>query len=256
MNGIINIFQKLLERFRFGDPISEADQQYMLKNKFSAFRSVLKKVGQYSLVYGATLRIYFSAQRAGVKLTLAQSKLVLALLVILLSGGLAIAGIILPKYTDSTIIIPDKTCQKEYGAIPQKDKKNKKPEKSTKKAKNKDRQKETTVDDSPNYRFGVESFTGRVEKSTIHTATNGIYHHLRRLKGKRKVIIQKGKRKNINRLIIGNINKFGNSYIITTRVIDIQTSKVLYAVSDEAETEGEINKACARIANKIARKIE
>lgn len=90
----IEIFEKVLEKLKFREPVPQGIKKFVLNNKPKSLIRTLKQAGQYSFVYNYTLKIYYSLGRSGISLSVAQSKIILGLVTALLAASVS-AGTVL-----------------------------------------------------------------------------------------------------------------------------------------------------------------
>jgi len=251
MNGSIRSFERILERFRFREPVPQSVQEHVLISKRKALIGVLKTVNDYSLVYGAVLVVYFASRRIGLRLSVAQSKLAIAAAVIVVTAAVLLASWLfatrsLPRDTSGV----DRPSASAVGiAIVGEERK-------------KVLSDEKIIDEKTapivKYRVGVETFTSEiVDRAKRDRIADSITNSLARLAGAEKVVrLGRAGRKNVNRVLLGSVEKLGDTYIITARIVDVEKSRVLFSASENVDSSAGIDDACALIARKAVRYVE
>jgi len=256
MNGIVRKFHALLERYRFREPVPENVQDYILRYKREAAVNTLKHFGDYGIVYGLVMRVFFGVRRVGIRLSIVQSKIAVFLIAVFI---LFLLGLVAVLYLDSAVDIvphqktdvvpeslPDNAVlppdfrnnvirKKEDGNVPE----------------NKNMIKGPEV----RFRLGVETFTSEaLDRNETGRISNVITNELVRLKGKGSAVRLGGKyhRRNANRVLLGGVEKLGDTYVITAKIVDVERGSVIASFDDSADSYEGINAACARIAGKAA----
>ncbi len=272
MNGMVQNFEKLLDKFRFREPIPPDVSRYILDYKMKSLINTLKAVNEYGIIYGFVLKVYYSAKKIGVRLSVAQSKVVAftVFLIISASVSLVIYSIFLKtgmkdlpgtggyeSKQDNQVNgkdEPGKSINNKENTIDDKT-----GEKTNNIEENKDKMLSIKDSEPPvKYRIGVETFTSSAVKTEEAIKISDLLtEELIKIKGNNKVKrLYSDIRKNSNFVLLGSVEMLGKSYIISAKIVNVENSKVTYSVSDNAETKDEINTACLRIAKKIALSIE
>ena len=107
MSEQINIFQRVLERYKFQEPMSADMQKYMLTSKRDMLLQTLKSVGEYGFFYGLVLRVFFGAKRIGISLSVVQSAIVTGIIsmIIILSIAAGVTLLIADRFDRSSVDI-------------------------------------------------------------------------------------------------------------------------------------------------------
>ena len=213
MNNNINIFEKYLDKYNLRLPEPLEMQKYILKSKKRNYIKTLKGLGEYNIIYGLVLRIFFHAQRFGISLSLAQSKLVLGILfaagIILLSAGILFsANFIKSGAHIQTLPEPPEIIgiEKSLQKTPPK---NDMPESQTLKtftpAQDHRKPKHQDTDDGVKTRLVINRLTpNNIDEDSASNVTDRLYQKLRSAKGANRVIFREknGIHKSINRQLI------------------------------------------------------
>ncbi len=243
MNDRLNIFEGLLNKFAFRESVPVEARRFALNYKRKALEITLKHFGELNLFYGYVLRVFFSVRKAGFNISVLQSKILLSF-IILIASGAVYASVI--YYTDSD----NGTVTNERGEQ----------ERKTILKEIKDKpdaiKKEANIKEpvAIKYRFGVQQFTGDViDVSVLNRVTDSIADKLIKREGRDSIVNLKriGKYHNYNRLLTGSVERLGMTYIITAKIIDVESSKVLYVTTEEAASIEGIEEACSLIIERI-----
>lgn len=248
MNSSIRSFERILERFRFREPVPDSVQAYILSTKRRAAIEVLKEVENYSFAYGMALLVYYSSRRMGIRPTIVQSKIIAAALMLIALFSIAfVAWLFVPETAPERGAPPRSRITSTATATA-----------SSPKVQTDEKRLDEKTAPSVRYRLGVETFTSDVVTSSERKRiADKITNELVRLAGPDRVVrIGVVGRKNVNRVLLGAIEQLGDTYIITAKIVDVERSRVLFSTSESAGTEQEIDTACERIARKAAGHVE
>lgn len=261
MNGQINVFEKVLQKLALRTPLDDKIKAIALSYKRKALVITLKNFGDYTFTYGIILRFYFAAKRMGYSLSVIQCKIILAAASAVISFAVASAVYFSLKPlhkgagTEISFLNKDKIITQD--TIPQKPKDEIKSDSNYYKTRTSVAGSETSnlTAISVKTRIGIETFSGTVpDGKLLNDITNKIAAHLIELKGKKKIIRISDKRKkiNVNFLLTGSVEKLGNTYIINSKLINIENSEVIFITSEEVKEIDKTDQTCSNIAEKTA----
>ncbi|HNR90249.1 MAG TPA: hypothetical protein PKM65_18070 [Spirochaetota bacterium] len=248
MNGSIRSFERILERFRFREPVPDSVQAHILTTKRRSLIGILKSVDDYSITYGLVLAVYFTTRRMRIRPTVAQSKIILAALALTVLLVITFTiWLVTPQPAPRPDTLPQAAVSVTATATA-----------TIQQVQADEKMLDEKTAPSVRYRLGVETFTsdfvGVNERKRIADA---ITNELLRLAGPDRVVrIGVVGRKNVNRVLLGAVERLGDTYIITAKIVDVEKSRVLFSTSESAGTEQEIDTACERIARKAAGHVE
>ncbi|HPB83805.1 MAG TPA: hypothetical protein PK200_17325 [Spirochaetota bacterium] len=255
MNGIVRKFHALLERYRFREPVPDNVQDYILRYKRQAAVNTLKHFADYGIVYGLVMRVFFGVRRAGIRLSIVQSKMAvfLAAMIVLFIIGL-IAVLYLKPAIDiappkKAVVVPETLPD---NAVHPTDFRNNVIEEKDKTLPDK---KNEVIKPGVRFGLGVETFTSEaLDRSEAGRISSLITGEIVRLKGKGAAVRlgAKYQRKNAKMVMLGGVEKLGDTYIITAKIVDVERGSVIASFDDSADSYEGINAACARIAGKAA----
>ncbi len=244
MTDNLIIFDEILEKFKFKEPVAAVDQAMILKFKDRALIDTLRFYGEYNLIYGFILKIFHTAKKTGLNLSVFQIKVITSLLAILVSAGIVIGALVFINkisITETDIVIhkrSDDSFKKEAKVISE-------------------AQIRPRISDNSKYRIGVESFTGPIARKTLDEISDGIYSELTKTKKGRIINLRmRDLSKNVNIILTGSVEKLGGIYIVAIKLVNVESSKVIFAVTDTIDDIKDIKKTYIKIADKIAQKLE
>ena len=247
MNQKKDIFQQVFIKYKLDVPVSSEMQNYMHASKKENLKKILKKSGSYSLVFGAILTVFFYLKKAGIGVSITKA-----------------AGVL---FVTTTIAVTSVSTGTYYTVkyIKKKLLQNKTEEKHTQKQKEKTREKINNQEKvikkkspdvvSVNYAYGLTGFSSKtVEKQVLHNVHSALLLDLINRIGKNKVVNLLQKKVNTANIITGTIEKIGNTYIISIKVIDAKTKEVLQLKSGTASKKEDIAALCKKISRQIIQK--
>lgn len=237
MNGQADIFRKLMEKYRFMEPVSPAMQVTSLLYKREILVGVLRASGSYSIIYGLSLRLFFRLRSLGSGITSAQC-------VALTCGIIASVAALLSAIT-IYIAIPDRIS-----------------------AGDKDRPVPVKPDgyivphreDLPGKKMNtkapcivlVEQFTAEnVDTAMAWTVADALASGLKSMIGEDAVGIA-GKERG-GRIIMGSVGRMGNVYLISARMVDAKSGRLVFSTTEKVEGPDNISDAGIALAKRIGR---
>lgn len=244
MKAMADTFQKLLNKFKFEKPVSADVRKYIRKTQSGSLKSALKSLGQYNTSYGMVISTNVTARRIGLRTSIAQSRIILAGVTAALAG-IAIASIHLSLKTVNMETAPVPAQEKN---INMNDGINK-PEIKTELPQDKQSAVQTA------YRVGIERFGG--SEAICDSITDSIIKELCRLKGKDFAVDMRGnKNKNVNLMVMGTSREFGGNILITAKLVNVQTGKILVVESATISGMDKSAAACEKISEVIVKHME
>ncbi|MDY6934430.1 MAG: hypothetical protein SVZ03_09445 [Spirochaetota bacterium] len=109
------------------------------------------------------------------------------------------------------------------------------------------------------YRISVCPFTEEnVEAKIAIRAAERITSKYAILKGKNSIINLDSKNRtvNVNLILTGSVDRLGNIYMISVKVVNVEDGKAFFIGSENVDSMSEIDAVCDRIAERIVRRIE
>ncbi len=254
MRDSVEIFEKLLERFRFREPVPADVREIIASQKSKALILTLIAVGDYSVLYGLVIKAYYLVRRFGLRLSVFQSKILLVRAVAFsLSSSAGAVYVIQAKLraVDRSIPVdlPSRQPPVSGKAVVN--------EKTDAFQKGISRTGEPAKGDPGivvSYRLGIADLksetvsgveSGRIKKSLLE--------RLVQLKGPDKIIaLTANRNRTANFILFSSIEKIENSYILTAKIVDVEKGNVVFATSENAETANSITTACERLADRVS----
>lgn len=277
------LLKKILGKYRLEVPVPEDIQQYAAAIKRTVLVDVYKSAGSYTVIMGIPLRIYFGVKKIGFSLSFVQSAFVAAF------SSLAAVSLLSAVMYYTAVNIHKKVINDKYiGSVSEK--KLSIDNSETGQAKiirkihslpgadasiaqednkiagiRKKSLSENIKSDIPalqkiipiNKYVGVTDFTvENLDRKISLSVTKQIRENLAAKYGNEKIIeINTGKMNNIDLMIAGSVGKLGNKIIISVKLVDMQTSRIIFVNDESADSEAELRDKCNIISGKIAKEI-
>ena len=241
MTAAINSFQRLLDKYKFVNPVPVEVQSFALLNSRKNLLLILKNAGDYSFFFGRVLAILYLARKLNVRLTVVQSKLFFLLVSALLIAFTTMSLFFLvstdktPPHLSENIVTEKhvsvvrkntsiKSASKQNPAIPE------------------------------NYIIGIDIFTGNAAAGDI---SERITSELKQLLGTKKVImLGKGSAgKKPPKILMGSVKDMGVNRYLAVRLVNSTTSRIEYAGYIRISPEDKIDVICGSIAKDIVKKL-
>ena len=248
--------QQVVSKYKLDAPVPEKVQKAMRKAKRKTLIGVFRKHNKYSLFLFITVSVFFWFKKIGITISVLKSAIITATAAAVSAAGILtgsyyfVQKIIIPQLKDipennqdiktgvSTRILKDKVITKDDKTINEKIK--------------------PSINKEIRYKLGLINF--RYDKSISGIGkriSSLIKNNLTRIRGKGTIanIYTIPKSIRPSKVLTGTIIKLDQSYRITVKVINKKTLKVLLYETETAQSEKEINNACKKLSQKIAKKI-
>ena len=234
MNNNTISMQGLLQKYKLDEPLPEKIQKDILKNKNRNYKKILKSAGKYSFLTGLFASIYFFIKKFGVSITTAKSIISITAVVGISTGAYFTAPYVAEQFKTEDISI---SLTEKIDAPGKKPFILKAPDPVT---------------------IGIMPFIGTgVDKEILNRAANVIAGELSRKRGKGYAGNFGTVAKNNARYsMFGSIEKVDEMVLLTVKIVDIKTSKMLHMSDEKLGSIDELDSACKRIALEISEKVE
>ncbi|MCU0822700.1 MAG: hypothetical protein MUC95_09560, partial [Spirochaetes bacterium] len=212
-------------------------QDFAVSLSGKKLRELLKKSGDYSVLFGIILSVYAAAKKLGIGITFLQSKIIAAGLAVCLGVSGYAGGRAAASYVSGFLSGEKETREKvdNSGVLLKSDV-----------------TVETAKPGTGRFFFGVNTFAGH-DADTAKSVSNMITAELVSVIGYDKVtLLEYQDRRKADKIVMGSVRILGKQTIITARVVNVQTARTEFATSEKISSLNELDKACRRIADKIA----
>ncbi len=240
MKDQATVFQRVMEKYRFQEPVPLNIQGDSFLNRRKLLIKILKASGKYSVVYGLSLRLYFGFRRFGLKISAGNCLAVTYALSAIIVSALA-AGIIYTSLPDAS------TDQKRNDTIPVERNENIIPE--NRKAP------DGNVKPFTPAVLSISEFTAEnVDPETAAKVTDTVADELRSVLG-RDAVSSGGKLKT-GRIVMGSVGKIGSLYLLTARLVDVESGKIIFTTSERVSGSAGIPYASRKVAEQIYQNLD
>lgn len=228
MSRMTEIFEKLFQKMKFTRPVPMDVQGRIFSFKVDTLISVLKKFGQYNFFYGSVMKVYFTAIKMGLKLSINQSKAVIVAGAILILAGVTVS-VYLYAFSEKIIrpeLSNEKHIEESVSRAPEEKIAVKKTIRSRAPVKKMSEKKYMKV----NVRLNIERFiANRVEQSEADEIMKRFYDNLKKIKGVDKVTARaiEEKKLSANKALTGRVSRLGSTRIVAIKVIDVSDGAVI-----------------------------
>jgi hypothetical protein len=223
--------REILGRYRLDSPLSPEEKRTISSGMAPMFRRVLKGGGKYTFLSGIFLSIYFFFRRFGITITVTK-----AIVSIITAAGIVTGGYFL--------YLSLRGAGPFAGA-----------EKAPVNAVSKSGDEAAKGRAASNFAVCIEPFSSlSVDRAVSVRASRGISSGLNRLRGAGFSRVASGGRGG-RYMLLGNIETVEGAYILFIKLVDIRSSKIVYAVKEKARSVEDLEKTFSRISGNIASRI-
>jgi len=239
------IIPRLMEKFRFAEPLPVEVRKTISARKKSGLVAILRARNRYGVFIAPAIWLFFLARRTGISLSMAKCTLIIWGIVVM-AASTAATGVVyaVKHYRDSPAAAAALSgVAIRQDAAPPAEKKIDSPV--------------PVVEPAPGLGVVPFEFIG-VDADFAETVTKKIGEGLIGSCGARKVAYvgrscSAGMSK---RLLLGSVVKLGDGYRITARVVDAATSRILLFASEKISSADEIDSACGRMLLRVRGAVE
>ncbi len=247
MKEKINLFTRILERFRLREPLPEAARKLVYSYMRGSISDALKHFGDYTIVNRLTVNAFYAARAIKLRPSMAQSRAMVGTAAVISAAAAGLIAYMLFASVEKpaavvTVVSPEKPEAVEVI------------EKIEEKKAAPPAEKVETIKVK---RIGVKPITSSfMEKRALSSATDTIYKRISAIKGKERVIKLSGGKQGYSCLLSGSVEKLGKNFVITADLIDAESGKVIYNKLERTGDRDNINNIFKRIAEEAAGKAE
>jgi len=240
------LLQNLLEKYKVTAPLPHVVQEHILDNKRKQLVVILKKLGRYNPLFGIILFVFFLFRKLGFGLSIIQSAIILAASSALIVGSISVSTYMYVKQ------LPDTEPQVEQPGIIDNP-----PSVSDNSRTSVQKQKKTAPTGHLKFKNFIQlhPFESSSEKFS-QAITSEMKKELARLRGKNNILMSGNNSQESSVLMFGSVEKIKTSFIITTRLVDKKTGKLIYMTSEQFKSMNEIDRVCNKIAGAISEKVK
>ncbi|MCP4135739.1 MAG: hypothetical protein GY754_32525 [bacterium] len=242
----------LVKKYRVTMPIPGEDQNDALSSKKKVYKRILITLGLYSLFAGIGIYIYFFIKKTGFNLFLAKIAASFLLVLLIMMGAYFFIdkfGVEKEMVLESRI---EEQVNKPFFRKPDLKEVLVKSEavKKIETVAGVDKKEAVAID----CRIGIKSFLGNTAGRKLReSAAQMISVELSRLKGHgySKVLASFSNQKT-EYVLTGTIEKLGDTFLLFVKIIEHDTSSIVFAAKEKIYSSGGLEDACKKIARRIA----
>jgi hypothetical protein len=244
MRNEIKLMQRLFEKYRLTNPLPDDVQEHAYRMKRKTLVSMLKNLGLYSPVYGAILIVYLALKEIGIGLGVAQSAAVLFVASAITALGIAAGGYVAVKK-----VAPTAPPRAEQEA----------PVKEAAPAVGGAARPEVTAGaDRASYRYVIQFYgldNNGADEAMVRRVAGALTGEILRLKGKDTTALVSAPSES-GWFLTGSVEKLDRSYLLTVRLTDRRTRRIIFAASKESADEEGLVRAGSGFARSISEEIQ
>lgn len=238
----IALMQRVFDRYRVSSPLPGEVQRRALRMKRKNLVAVMKKVGIYSPLYGMILAVYLFMKKIGIGLSVMQSAVVL-----FTASAVAVSAAAAGGYMLAGKVMVKTRVEMERG------------EKAAPKAEPGANSGDVSGGTSRiKYRYRLQFYglenTG-AEGPLVAQVSESMRNEIKRLKGHDTIAITPGP-DGSNMVLTGSIEKLDRQYLLSIRLTDRRTRRIIFAASEESATADGLHDLAVRFAQSVAGKIQ
>jgi hypothetical protein len=241
-NRTIEQFNRVMEKYRFVEPLPADVQHHLRKSKRRQFNRTLKRTSGYSALFALISNLFFTLKKYGIAITITKSAILLGIAALLTAAAASTAlyFLVLQKVPDPDVIT--KARERVTGTLEQ--------DSALKESTDYPAEPAAVIED----RLGVQAFTGiNLPDNRVAVVTDRMARSLAALRGGDRVVnlrLGRGGKKS-GMMLLGSVESSDGSFSITARVVSVKDSRILFYDTETAGSEQDINGACSRLADKI-----
>lgn len=236
------LIETLLKDNNLSNSIPISVQKQIIKDKKNTLLFIYKKFKKYSLFILLCINIYFLLKKVGLSLSFAK----IYFITIVVSSSVIISSTSTVSYIIiKEVIYKDQTNEQEKKSIDNLSGQNN--------INIKNKSKNSVIKN--NYLLQILPFEYESNLKNIELLVRkSISKEINKLKGKNASILSSNKsNNNTKKALLGSIFKENENYVISIKVIDKKTTKIILYISEQFKTIKNIDKACEKLTKKIVK---
>jgi len=106
-NTTIEQFNRVMEKYRFTEPLPAEVQRHLRRNKRRQFNRTLKRTSGYSALFALISNLFFTLKKYGIAITIVKSAILIGIVALLTAGAVSTAlyFLLLQKVPDPEVIM-------------------------------------------------------------------------------------------------------------------------------------------------------
>jgi hypothetical protein len=222
----ISRFDKMINACHFDEAVSDEFKRFQKKRKKALYKRILVRLGKYSFYTGLAVSLFFGIKKISAVIG---TKILVGSFLIAASASSVIIYTIVEKSDTPVVLNETDTIAEIIAPSPKK---------------------ETKI---THYTLGMQSFkTGSVDSETVEKVNRYMLQAMNSAKDDRYAanLSEIGEEK-ATYIVNQSIEKVNNSYYIQIKIIDKNTSAIMFASKGTAESENNLQETCNNIARQV-----
>ncbi len=246
--------REVLEFYRFHEPVPAEARSHILRARKETLKRILREKGKYGLLILLGVNTYYLLKKLGISISLGKSVTIAVTVSLLSATAVTVAAYFTVQYA-----ISGKPGVIEKPEIEEKIKKESEVEKKSSLKTNIDGKPVALKPAVPRPLLNIIPFKhDKSLKNISAQIVKNISSSVKSSKGDwavtTSVDLPSGKK--AGKVLFGSIAKLGDKYIITARLVERKSSRVIQFIKETAESEDEIEDAGKRIISHIKKHLQ
>jgi TolB-like protein len=240
---------EVLKFYRFHEPVPVEARSHMLRARKETLKRILREKGKYSLLVLLAVNLFYLLKKFGISITLTKSVIIATMVSVLTAGSMTVTAYYIVIHT-----IYDKPDTIEEPDV-KKNMKEKEEVEGQEPIKTDTREQSIAVRPPvPPPLINIMPFKhDKSLKSISDSLTKSISNSIKSSKGSWAVTtrgkLPSGKR--AGKVLFGSVARLGDKFIITARLVDRKSSRVLQFFKETAGSQDDLKDAGKRIISRI-----
>ncbi len=255
MKKPIDILNNILLKYKFTESVPLSIQQQIGTYSMKALKGTLQKFGEYSFFYGVTIKVLIAFRKFGLRISIIQMKVILVIV-----SGVITAGIVFSTYAiinnnqldnkQNETTIKESNESKKLAKLIE----NKKDTIKKKLLGDRNHKELLTIKNS----VGVSIFkSAALSKEKLVYISHMFSAELLKLLGDKQVVLtMQRNRKAVEFLLLGSVEKLGDTFIMQSKIVHVKQSKIVVSLSDSFDSWELVHSSIKKLALKLAKKIK
>ena len=240
-------FQRLMQKYKFITPVPIRVQKKVISSTNKNIKKILKRFGNYSILFSLVLFIKKLALKIGISITVFQSKIITAI---------AVASVVTASGVSGYYVVNELISAIEETEEVKKDSDIEDVSAISRNIIEKDTKSRSVSAALPVIGFQYLK-SADTDSDTAKGITKKIIENIRfKIKDRIIKILPLSKRGQAAGFITGSVRSVEGTTYITVKLIDVKSSSVILIADEKLEKDADIDSACRRLADKLIKRIK
>jgi TolB-like protein len=234
------IIEKLLEKYRFREEVPPETRKRMLSLRKSAYRSIMKRYGRWTILLSTGASLYFWLKKFGIGLTIQQAVAAVTAFVTLALAGLSLGTV----YTVKKYIMDEEKPVIKENSLEKPEPETDLPETG----------KSSPVREKVSCKIHVKPLAGEnTEPDVLNSFRRGLAASMTKKGGKNTATLKEDTGSPF--IVTGSIVRLGTTYRVSLRLVERETSRVILMESATAGSREKLRKIYEEMAVKMVTRL-